>query len=97
MNSLPDISRTLREAAQASDFTMVALSEQAGLSRPTTRKALEGQDDFRISTLLALAEQLGLDVVLLPKGVSAGIAKTRLAEAYVPSLVDLALSNKAGK
>jgi len=94
MNSVPDIARTLHDAARACGVSIVDLSAKAGLSRPTTRKALNGLDDFRITTLVALAEQLGLDVVLVPKSVSAGFTKSRQEPAYVPSMIELALNSK---
>jgi uncharacterized Fe-S cluster-containing radical SAM superfamily enzyme len=91
-SSISELSTVLARAASSAGIKLVDLSMRAGLSRPTTRKALAGTEDYRVSTLLALADRLGLEVALVPKGLAAGIG-SKTAAAYVPSVVDIALGD----
>ena len=91
MTSLAELSRTLRHAAAEAKIGVTELSDLAGVSRPTARKVLSGDEDYRLTTLLAMADRLGLEVVLVPKGLTSGIAAPTQSQAYVPSIVDIAL------
>ena len=62
MNSIPDISATLRGHLQQSGRTGQSLREAAGLSRQTFANVMGGEHDYKLSTLLALADRLGLEV-----------------------------------
>jgi hypothetical protein len=69
MTTLVDLSRTLLDAQNQVGIGRSEMAALAGISRITLRHALAGED-FRVSTLLALADKLGLDVALVPQSVS---------------------------
>lgn len=65
--------------------------ESAGISRQTFANVFSGQSDFKLSTLLSLADRLGLELLLLPKD-----ARPVAADApVVETLVDRARSQLA--
>ena len=79
MKSVRDIAQTLRTALPAQSLTQAELHTKAGISQRTLTNVLSGKEDFKVSTLLALADRLGLELVLLPK------AAANAAEAGVVS------------
>ena len=91
MNALPDFAATLRDRMAAVGTTQLALSQAAGLTRRTLAQVLSGRHDFKLTTLLALLDKLGLEVVIVPKGAAAGLAAEPAATAAPPvkSLIDL--------
>jgi transcriptional regulator with XRE-family HTH domain len=73
MNSVGDLSGVVRASLEASTLTQAQLREQAGVSQRTLTNVLSGREDFKLSTLLAVADRLGLDVVLVPRAASAAV------------------------
>lgn len=68
--------------------------ESAGISRQTFANVFSGQADFKLSTLLSLADRLGLELLLLPKDARPG--RPVAADApVVETLVDRARSQLA--
>lgn len=61
-----DLGRQLEQQRLRQKLGRGALGEAAGLSYQSLQKILDGQSDFRVSNLLALAQALGLEVVLVP-------------------------------
>lgn len=91
MKSIPEIAQTLRLRLKDIHATQAALREAAGLSARTLTLMLSGTHDFKLSSLLAVADRLGLELVLVPKGAARGLAlPATSAPASVPSLIDLA-------
>ncbi|APW38314.1 hypothetical protein RD110_14865 [Rhodoferax koreense] len=91
MKSIADIANGLRSQLKATGMTQAALRAAAGLSARTLTLLLSGSHDFKLSTLLAVADRLGLEMVLVPKGAAAGLPQAGAAPAStVPSLIDLA-------
>lgn len=45
----------------------------AGLSYQSLQKILEGRSDFKVSNLLAIADVLGLEVALVPRGIGGAL------------------------
>lgn len=88
MNTLPEFATTLRDRMAAIGTTQLALSQAAGLTRRTLAQVLSGRHDFKLTTLLALLDKLGLEVMIVPKGAAAGLAAGPAA-APVKSLIDL--------
>ena len=86
MNTLHEFAGVLRDRMAAIGTTQLALSQAAGLTRRTLAQVLSGQRDFKLTTLLALLDKLGLELVIVPKGASAGLAAE---PAPVKSLIDL--------
>ncbi len=88
------MTRTLREVGSALllaqgriGITQEQLAASAGVSRHTVGHALRGAD-IRLSTLLALADQLSLDLVLVPKSISRGFANLEIGAPSAPEAVE---------
>src|SRR4051794_16668719 len=90
MKSIAEIATGLRSQLKVSGMTQAALRAAAGLSARTLTLLLSGSHDFKLSTLLAVADRLGLEMVLVPKGAAAGLVPVQAAPTAVPSLIDLA-------
>jgi transcriptional regulator with XRE-family HTH domain len=73
MPSISEISAALRQAMRAAGMTQQALRQSAGVSRQTLTNVLKGTEDFKVSTLLALADRLGLELLLVPKAAARGL------------------------
>ena len=92
MNTLPEFAALLRQRMAAMGATQLALSQAAGLTRRTLALVLSGRHDFKLTTLLALLDKRGLEIVVVPKGAAASLASTSAADTAAPpvkSLIDL--------
>jgi DNA-binding XRE family transcriptional regulator len=87
MASIAEISAHLRQAARDAGMTQQALREAAGISRQTLVNVFKGTEDFRISTLLALADRLDLELLLVPKNAARGLQASAPAP-VVETVVD---------
>jgi transcriptional regulator with XRE-family HTH domain len=87
MSSIIEISARLRQAARDAGMTQQSLGEAAGISRQTLVNVFKGTEDFRVSTLLALADRLGLEVLLVPKSAARGLQPPAAAP-VVETVVD---------
>jgi len=72
MKSIAETSDELRTALKRTRMRQADLREAAGVSRQTLANVLGGKDDYKLSTLLSLADKLGLEVLLLPKEAARG-------------------------
>lgn len=81
MNTIKDVAAAL--SAGRSDKHDVALAQKTGLSRQSISRVLSGKHNFSVSTLLALAEANGQELVLLPRGVARALISPQTDE-YVP-------------
>ncbi|WP_343629278.1 helix-turn-helix domain-containing protein [Roseateles sp.] len=91
MLTLSDIATLLRAAAQRNGITQARLADAAGISRRTLTHVFSGEEDFRISTLMALADRLGLELLLVPKGAAPAMAAGEALGPPVRSVVTEAL------
>lgn len=91
MQTLPEIADTLRDAARRHGMTQARLADAAGVSPRTLTHVLSGQEDFRVTTLMAVAQRLGLDLVLVPQGVAAAVAGGASEGPPVRSVINEAL------
>jgi transcriptional regulator with XRE-family HTH domain len=91
MTTLPAIADSLRDAARRNGMTQLRLAETAGISPRTLTHVLSGQEDFRVTTLMALADRLGLELVLIPKPAAAGWLAGETAGPPVRSTINEAL------
>lgn len=91
MTTLSSISTLLKERQRASGMSQEELRACAGLSRQTMTNVLSGEQDYKLSTLIAVADRLGLEVVLMPKSVASGLQVSPQPREVVPSVVDEAL------
>src|SRR5690554_4318888 len=93
MASLLSLSKLLRNRIADLDTTQDWVRGETGLSRRTLTGVLSGTQDYKVTTLLAVADSLGLDLVLLPKEAARGMgAREQSTEPRVVSAVDAALS-----
>lgn len=89
MKSISEVSSALKSALSdpnAPKLTQQALRTSAGISRQTLANVLKGTEDYRLSTLLSLADRLGLELLLVPKEAARGLAPLP-GERVVQSLV----------
>jgi hypothetical protein len=97
MKTLKEIADILQQARSDGAVTLRELSEQTGLTAVTLRGLLEAKTDPRLTTLMAVADQLGLEVMLVPQAVSASIARPAQPDVIeVPTLVGAALKRQRG-
>lgn len=83
MLTLADFSNAMTEAHAARKITINELAERTGLSRKSVRQILAGQTAPKLTNAMALASELGLEMVLLPKEAAQAIAAAPQAERKV--------------
>ena len=89
MNSLKNLADTLVSAREAQGKTDAGLARETGLQRLTVARAFSGKENYGVTTLLALASRLGLEVVLVPAGTARAIEGVgTVAPVQLPSAVD---------
>lgn len=83
MTTIKQISSVLNAKREQNNLTVTELAEHAGVARAALYRFNNGSD-IRLSTFLAMADTLGLDVVLAPKPVSVNLqaAVTASPSAY---------------
>ena len=91
MKTLQQFALVLRNRMTQLKLTQDSLSAQAGVSRQTLTKTLSGRSDFKVTTLIALADRLGLEVVLAPKEVADSMSVATEPRARITSVVDAAI------
>lgn len=67
MKSLGEVSKVLAERANKRKYGKLQLAADAGVTYRTLSHVLSGEQDFKVSTLMAVADRLGLELVLVPK------------------------------
>lgn len=90
MTTLPEIARLFRSRLKEQGQTQAELREAAGVAQRTLTNVLSGEHDFKVSTLLALADRLGLELMLVPKGVAVAVQAGAVAKPKVPTRIDQA-------
>lgn len=68
MNTLKSIADSLRQGRR--DASDVELASKTGLTRQSVSRALSGVHNFNVTTLLAIAEANGQEVLLVPREVA---------------------------
>lgn len=68
MNTLGNLAASLRQGRQ--DATDIELASRTGLTRQSVSRALSGVHNFNVTTLLAIAEANGQEVVVVPRDVA---------------------------
>lgn len=91
MKTIRDVSDALRDSVTRQAIRQADLKALAGISQRTLTNVLSGKQDFKVSTLLALSDRLGFELVLVPKGVSAAVEAGPTAAPLVKSRVEAAL------
>jgi transcriptional regulator with XRE-family HTH domain len=72
MSTSKDLAQHLEAARLSSGLTRQELTEQAGVSRQAVYRLFKGHD-VQLSTLLAVMEVLGLDLVTVPRALKRGL------------------------
>ena len=80
MNSIGELSQVLRSAHAGQGATQAELKNAAGVSQRTLTNVLSGKEDFKVSTLLALADRLNLELLLVPKAAVPAIDAGKTSE-----------------
>ncbi|MFC4278849.1 helix-turn-helix domain-containing protein [Achromobacter aloeverae] len=96
MNTHADVATVLRDAIKRRGLTQARLKEEAGLSQRTLTKVLSGAEDFKLSTLFALADRLGLALILAPLEAAPAVAAGPVTEPAIRSRVAGALERVDG-
>lgn len=73
MATLSSIATLFRTQLSRLNVTQAKLGKDAGISRRTLTNVLSGTSDYKVTTLLAVADRLGLEVVVLPKEATRGL------------------------
>lgn len=89
--TLQRLAEILRRKLQLSGLSQQSLRTAAGISKQTLTNVLSGSADYKVTTLLAVAERLGLEVVLVPKGAAEAVHAELAAPPAVKSRVQAAL------
>lgn len=95
MNTIGEFSQALSEAQKARRVTAIDLAERTGLSPQAVRQILSGVAAPRLTNAMALASELGLELVLLPKEVARSMAGASMAERKVLTDVERRLGLNA--
>ena len=95
MRTLNEVATVLETERKRQRVTYDDLARSAGLTPVSTRRALQAVTAPKVTTLMALADRLGLEVVLLPKAVAAGFQATPAAPAPALTAVDKLLRRPA--
>lgn len=90
MIALPEIASILRARLREQGMTQASLRDAAGVAQRTLTNVLSGDQDFKVSTLLALADRLGLELLLVPKGAAPAVQAGEPAPPRVPTRIELA-------
>ena len=73
MKTLQSLAAELEAARIARGLQYKTLAERTGLSALAVRQALQGRTALRATSLMALADELGLELALVPKTVAASL------------------------
>ncbi|QHE84223.1 helix-turn-helix domain-containing protein [Hydrogenophaga sp. BPS33] len=84
MKTLDELATALEEARHAKGLTYKDLAARTGLTPLTVRHVLQGKAAVRATNLMALAAELGLELVLVPQVVAASLAGARAPAQQAP-------------
>ena len=99
MKTLQEFADALTEAQKARKLTAKELADSVGLSDLSVRRILSGQAAPRLTNAMALASELGFELVLVPKEVALSISGAPKKPRSVLSNVErrLSLARKFGE
>jgi DNA-binding phage protein len=91
MNTLASIAESLDQGRKSSSD--VALAAQTGLTRQSVSRALSGKQNFNVTTLLAIAEANGQEVLILPREAARALMGSNMTPAKSVSTMTDDLKN----
>jgi transcriptional regulator with XRE-family HTH domain len=86
MKTLTELASQLEGERQRLGLDYQTIAMRTGLTPLSVRGVLQGRTAPRITTLMAIADQLGLEVLLLPKVVASGLQAHTAEEPLPPAL-----------
>ena len=88
------VASLLKQTMKRQKMPQVRLAREAGLSARTLQLILSGEHDFKLSSLFAIVDRLGLEMVLVPKESAAAVqaGQSLTTEPVVESKVQAALN-----
>lgn len=93
MNRHQYIADTLKQTMLSLCVSEKELVRDCSIAQRTLKRMLSGEEDFKLSSLLAATDRLGLQLVLVPKPASAAVeAGTEVTEPVVVTVVQAALN-----
>jgi hypothetical protein len=92
MKTLSEIAKALELQRVSIGMPRTSLSEKAGIAPKTLRHVLTGTEDFKTTTLLAVADRLGMELVLVPSEAARGLYELGESPKPVQSRVNKALT-----
>jgi len=87
MNTLQALAAELETARLARGLPYKTLAERTGLSPLAVRQALQGRTALRANNLMALADELGLELALVPKEMAASLRNASVEQATAPRVL----------
>lgn len=91
MKSVAELSNVLDQRSKALKYGKLQLARDSGVTYRTLSHVLGGAQDFKVSTLLAVADRLGLELMLVPKEVRQMFVHDSAQKSAVPTKVQAAL------
>lgn len=79
MQTLTELAQVLEEARRQGGLDYKDLAERTGLTPLSVRNALQAKTALRATNLMALADVLGLELVLVPKAVASSLNAAQYA------------------
>ena len=94
MKTLHDFATSLKASQKAQRVTAVELADRLGLSAQAVRQMLAGTTAPRLTNAMALADELGLELVLVPKEIAQSLSQPAKADRATKSDVERLLSGE---
>ncbi|OBY87049.1 helix-turn-helix transcriptional regulator [Delftia sp. JD2] len=95
MRSLQEFAETMREAKKARRLTVNELANRTGLSAQSVRHVLEGATAPRLTNAMALAQELGFELMLVPSEAAQSLVQRQRAGRTVVSDVERLIPGNA--
>jgi transcriptional regulator with XRE-family HTH domain len=73
MRNLGDIAILMRDAMKKQKVTQQDLRERSGIARRTLTGVLSGERDYKVTTLMAVLDRLGYEMVIVPKAAARAV------------------------
>lgn len=93
MKTISEIAEFLKLQRVQRNLKLDQMVERTGLTAVTLRGLLNGKNDSRLSTVLAVAHELGLELALVPAGMAKSVQHSEPRPA-IESLVSKALRSQ---
>lgn len=90
MQTSQQIAIALQSQLKRRSLTQESLRRETGISKQTLTNVLSGTHDYKLTTLLAVCDRLGLDVLLVPRELGEAVRESPSAP-VVKSVVDAAM------